>query len=89
MVGNSDLRRQLGNDKAKNMYHFDLAEDIIPAISFYRHAFQKLPQLSSEVQAFGAAGFNKQLWYMGLLPSVLGEEGVSEEFQDLFVPPEY
>ena len=26
---------------------------------------------------------------MGLLPSVLGEEGVSEEFQDLFVPPEY
>ena len=61
MVGNSDLRRQLGNDKAKNMYHFDLAEDIIPAISFYRHAFQKLPQLSSEVQAFGAGGFHKQL----------------------------
>ena len=45
LVGNMDLRRRLGEDgKAEHMYHVVLAEDIIPAATFYKHACQRLPR---------------------------------------------
>ena len=85
VVGNMDLRRRLlDDDKAKNMYHFVLAEDIIPAAPFYRHAYQRLPEPQN--------GFRKQDWYQGMLNmvfQVLGEGKVPDEYQDLFVPPMY
>ena len=85
MVGNSDLRRQLQKDKAKNMYHFVLAEDIIPAMAFINHLFQRLPELKN--------GQSKKVWYEEiLLPGLLKKYQVPVvpgEDSDLFVPPVY
>ena len=44
LVGNHDLRDMLMKTAiAEGMFHFVLAEDIVPAVAFYKHAFQKLP----------------------------------------------
>ena len=86
LVGNMDLRRQLGEDnKAKSMYHFVLAEDIIPASAFYKHAYQRLPEPRNK--------YSKQDLYQDLLNMVFkmrfGEGEVPAEYKDLFVSPMY
>ena len=45
MVGNLKLRESLGeNNLSQNMYHFVLDEDIVPAVLFYKHAYERIPK---------------------------------------------
>ena len=45
MVGNLPLRECLSEDVTGRMYHFVLAEDIVPAALFTEFAYQKLPTI--------------------------------------------
>ena len=60
MVGNFPLREEQNhNGQARDMFHFVLAEDIVPAALFTRQLYEKLPWFFSE------ATLNVILWAVG------------------------
>ena len=84
LVGNMDLRNQMGEgqkDLAKSMYHFVLSEDIIPAMPFYQHAYQKLPE--------PLINFSKSDYYHHIMSHIMVGDGAPAELYQVFVPPLY
>ena len=51
------------------MYHFVLDEDIVPAVLFYKHAFEKIPKPS---MASRAIGYDKMNVLLTVLNQALG-----------------
>ena len=64
------------------MYHFVLDEDIVPAVLFYKHAFEKIPKPS---MASRAIGYDKMNVLLTVLNQALGVslESLPQEAQTL------